>query len=123
MLAAPLQRNNGTVKFLTKGDNNAVDDRGLYASGQDWLERKHVMGRAKGFLPYIGMVTIIMNDYPKFKVGCPLFSLFAYAFHYATSISQPFDLQHNNAIGNMVNDRLLNDPVGEHARPIVPWSL
>lgn len=21
------------------------------------------------FLPYVGMVTIIMNDYPKFKVG------------------------------------------------------
>uniref|UniRef100_A0A0X3NVH1 Signal peptidase complex catalytic subunit SEC11 n=1 Tax=Schistocephalus solidus TaxID=70667 RepID=A0A0X3NVH1_SCHSO len=58
---------NGTVKFLTKGDNNAVDDRGLYAPGQDWLEKKHVMGRAKGFLPYIGMVTIVMNDYPKFK--------------------------------------------------------
>ncbi|EUB57128.1 Signal peptidase complex catalytic subunit SEC11C [Echinococcus granulosus] len=61
------QSNNGTVKFLTKGDNNAVDDRALYPQGQDWLEEKHVMGKAKGFLPYIGMVTIIMNDYPKLK--------------------------------------------------------
>lgn len=41
-------RNNGTVKFLTKGDNNAVDDRALYPQGQDWLEEKHVMGKAKG---------------------------------------------------------------------------
>uniref|UniRef100_A0A183SSG3 Signal peptidase complex catalytic subunit SEC11 n=1 Tax=Schistocephalus solidus TaxID=70667 RepID=A0A183SSG3_SCHSO len=77
---------NGTVKFLTKGDNNAVDDRGLYAPGQDWLEKKHVMGRAKGFLPYIGMVTIVMNDYPKFKVCC-LFSLFVYIIHFAHSLS------------------------------------
>jgi len=26
-----------------------------------------VIGRAKGYLPYIGMVTIIMNDYPIVK--------------------------------------------------------
>merc|ERR1711935_787443 len=25
------------LKFLTKGDNNGVDDRGLYAKGQLWL--------------------------------------------------------------------------------------
>lgn len=58
---------NGTIKFLTKGDNNQVDDRGLYASGQYWLTRKEVIGRARGFAPYIGMVTIVMNDYPRFK--------------------------------------------------------
>ncbi|VDN98353.1 unnamed protein product [Rodentolepis nana] len=62
-----VHQSNGTVKFLTKGDNNAVDDRALYPQGQDWLEEKHIMGKAKGFLPYIGMVTIIMNDYPKLK--------------------------------------------------------
>jgi len=27
------------------------------------------MGRAVGFLPYVGMVTIIMNDYPWLKYG------------------------------------------------------
>eukprot|EP00992_Anisonema_acinus_P013119 TRINITY_DN8556_c0_g1_i1.p1 TRINITY_DN8556_c0_g1~~TRINITY_DN8556_c0_g1_i1.p1 ORF type:complete len:185 (+),score=18.24 TRINITY_DN8556_c0_g1_i1:58-612(+) len=53
--------------LLTKGDNNQVDDRGLYSQGQQWLERRHLMGRAKGFLPYVGMVTIIMNDYPYVK--------------------------------------------------------
>lgn len=58
---------NGTVKFLTKGDNNQVDDRGLYAPGQLWLEKKDVVGRAKGYVPYVGTVTILMNDYPKFK--------------------------------------------------------
>jgi signal peptidase len=37
------------VKFLTKGDNNQVDDRGLYAPGQLWLEKKDVIGRARGY--------------------------------------------------------------------------
>jgi hypothetical protein len=60
---------NGTVKFLTKGDNNSVDDRGLYAPGQLWLTKKDVVGRARGFLPYVGLVTIYMNEYPKFKVS------------------------------------------------------
>lgn len=62
-------RVNGTVKFLTKGDNNSVDDRGLYAPGQLWLTKKDVVGRARGFLPFVGMVTIYMNEYPKFKVS------------------------------------------------------
>lgn len=57
----------GNYKILTKGDNNSVDDRGLYAQGQVWLERPDIVGRARGFVPYIGMITILMNDYPKLK--------------------------------------------------------
>lgn len=60
-------RSDGTVKFLTKGDNNSVDDRGLYAPGQLWLTKKDIVGRARGFLPYVGMITILMNEYPNFK--------------------------------------------------------
>ncbi|XP_046982690.1 signal peptidase complex catalytic subunit SEC11A [Schistocerca americana] len=63
------EKENGTVKFLTKGDNNNVNDRGLYARGQMWLTKKDVVGRARGFLPYVGMVTIYMNEYPKFKIA------------------------------------------------------
>lgn len=63
-----LVNSNGSTKFLTKGDNNRVDDRGLYAEGQLWLTPKDVVGRARGFLPYVGMVTIMMNEYPKLKV-------------------------------------------------------
>jgi signal peptidase len=33
------EKSDGTVKFLTKGDNNSVDDRGLYAPGQYWLTK------------------------------------------------------------------------------------
>lgn len=61
------EKKNGSVKFLTKGDNNSVDDRGLYAPGQLWLQKKDVVGRARGFVPYVGIVTILMNDYPKLK--------------------------------------------------------
>lgn len=55
------------VEVLTKGDNNRVDDRGLYAPGQLWLKREDILGRAKGTLRYLGMVTIILNDYPVLK--------------------------------------------------------
>ncbi|CEM27628.1 unnamed protein product [Vitrella brassicaformis CCMP3155] len=57
----------GDVKILTKGDNNDVDDRGLYAPGQLWLNKSDIMGRAIAFLPYVGMVTIWLNDYPWLK--------------------------------------------------------
>lgn len=61
-------RKDGTIKFLTKGDNNNSDDRGLYPPGKLWLEKSDMVGRAKGYLPYIGMVTIVLNDYPIIKV-------------------------------------------------------
>jgi len=67
------EKEDGSVKILTKGDNNSVDDRGLYAPGQLWLQKKDIVGRARGFVPYVGIVTILMNDYPKFKyavLGC-----------------------------------------------------
>ena len=53
--------------FCSQGDNNQVDDRALYNRGQYWITPKEVVGRAGGMAPYVGMVTIIMNDYPKVK--------------------------------------------------------
>eukprot|EP00922_Rhytidocystis_sp_ex-Travisia-forbesii_P003325 GHVS01004866.1.p2 GENE.GHVS01004866.1~~GHVS01004866.1.p2 ORF type:complete len:127 (-),score=24.10 GHVS01004866.1:29-409(-) len=52
---------------LTKGDNNSVDDRGLYAKKQLWLRKDNIMGTAVGFLPHVGMITIWLNDYPSLK--------------------------------------------------------
>ena len=57
----------GEIKYLTKGDNNQVDDRGLYSPGQKWIRPHEIIGRARGQAPYIGMVTIILNDYPTIK--------------------------------------------------------
>lgn len=56
-----------SVKLLTKGDNNPVHDRGLYNPGQLWLDADDVLGRAKAFLPYVGMVTIRLTDFPAIK--------------------------------------------------------
>ncbi|CAL6314256.1 unnamed protein product [Bathycoccus prasinos] len=53
--------------MLTKGDNNYMDDIGLYAPGQKWLNEKHVMGRTVGYLPHVGKATILMNDHPMIK--------------------------------------------------------
>ena len=47
------EKESGEVDLLTKGDNNAVDDRGLYAASQSWINKEHVIGRAKGYLPYV----------------------------------------------------------------------
>ena len=40
-----------------------------------------VVGRARGFLPYVGIVTIIMNDYPKFKYAVLAFLGFYVLIH------------------------------------------
>ncbi|KAL1934052.1 hypothetical protein VTP01DRAFT_6234 [Rhizomucor pusillus] len=53
--------------LLTKGDNNPKDDRGLYDRNQMWIHREHVVGKVKGFVPYIGLLTIVINDYPWLK--------------------------------------------------------
>lgn len=54
-----------------KGDNNEGDDYrgGLYAPGQKWLTRSSILGRVVGYLPAVGYVTIVMNDYPLLKYG------------------------------------------------------
>ncbi|KAG1152244.1 hypothetical protein G6F37_001053 [Rhizopus arrhizus] len=57
----------GKEFILTKGDNNHRDDRVLYDRGQMWINKEHIVGKVKGFLPYVGMVTILMNDYAWMK--------------------------------------------------------
>ena len=58
---------NATSLFLTKGDNNPVDDRNLYATDQMWLRRGEILGTAIASLPHIGYVTIMLQDYPPLK--------------------------------------------------------
>ena len=58
---------NGDIKVLTKGDNNDVHDRGLYNRGQIWLEQQDFVGRVVFHIPLLGMVTILLNDYPRLK--------------------------------------------------------
>ncbi|KII64445.1 Signal peptidase complex catalytic subunit SEC11C [Thelohanellus kitauei] len=53
--------------ILTKGDNNNVHDRGLYEVGENWVYPKEVMGKIQGTAPFVGMLTILMSDYPALK--------------------------------------------------------
>ena len=39
----------GKQYVLTKGDNNNVDDRGLYYPGQMWLHKEDIIGRVVGY--------------------------------------------------------------------------
>ncbi len=57
----------GEQEVLTKGDNNPHDDLVLYSPGQMWLTKPHIVGRAKALLPYVGMVTIVLTEYPYLK--------------------------------------------------------
>ena len=57
----------GARKYLTKGDNNPVDDRGLYPKGVHYLTDSMVVGKVAGIVPYAGYLTILLNDYPAFK--------------------------------------------------------
>ncbi|KAN0063581.1 Signal peptidase complex catalytic subunit [Thecaphora frezii] len=56
----------GEQLLLTKGDNNEADDIALY-NGARWMKRKNVVGKVRGYMPYVGYVTIALNDYPKLK--------------------------------------------------------
>ena len=42
--ANSLGTNREDAKLLTKGDNNVADDTELYARGQDYIERKDIIG-------------------------------------------------------------------------------
>ncbi|RDA85696.1 hypothetical protein CP532_0728, partial [Ophiocordyceps camponoti-leonardi (nom. inval.)] len=55
------------AKLLTKGDNNIADDTDLYARGQDYLERKDIIGSVVGYVPFVGYVTIMLSEHPWLK--------------------------------------------------------
>ncbi|KAI0272291.1 hypothetical protein BC834DRAFT_840636 [Gloeopeniophorella convolvens] len=54
--------------LLSKDDNNYLGDVELY-QGFGWLERKHIVGKVRRFLPYVGYVTITLpkNDFSQLK--------------------------------------------------------
>jgi len=60
------EREDGHQDILTKGDNNDGFDRPLY-SGQTWIRKDQILGRARGLLPHVGHLTIIMSEFPIFK--------------------------------------------------------
>ncbi|XP_074273562.1 uncharacterized protein LOC141597112 [Silene latifolia] len=77
------QRDSDQVNLLTKGDNNKLDDSygRIYANGQLWLENSDIIGRVKGYLPYVGYATIIITEQPLIKyllmTGFSLLAIFS----------------------------------------------
>jgi signal peptidase len=60
------------VWILTKGDNNPAHDRSLYWEidpNLHWLTKEHIIGRTKGLIPFVGMITILMTDHLYLKYG------------------------------------------------------
>ena len=57
----------GENYILTKGDNNNVDDRGLYDDGAFYINKRHILGKVRASAPYVGGLTILLNDYPYLK--------------------------------------------------------
>jgi signal peptidase len=59
--------------YMTKGDANEPNDRGIYEDvdinkrREWWIGKKHITGRILGFLPYVGYATILLNDNPMLK--------------------------------------------------------
>lgn len=69
---------NEEFSMLSKGDANPVDDRGLYPPKTFWLNRKHVIGKIRAYCPYVGYLTILLNENPILKytvLGLMLFSV------------------------------------------------
>ena len=56
------EANDGKQFILTKGDNNAGDDRNLYDPGQHWIHQSNIVGRSSAYVPYIGMLTILLAE-------------------------------------------------------------
>ncbi|CAM4765845.1 unnamed protein product [Rotaria magnacalcarata] len=69
-------KSDGYIKFLAKFDGGQSDDgRELYTLRQVWLGRKDVVGKVKGYLPYIGFPIIWMQKY--YLQICLAFVIFA----------------------------------------------
>lgn len=54
-------------RYLTKGDNNLVDDVGLYPRGRPYLTSEDVKSVVVGYIPYFGQITLLINSFPEAK--------------------------------------------------------
>jgi len=63
----PSPNNTREPYFLTKGDDNRVDDRNMYGHGKLWLKREDVVGKVHGVLPHVGMIYIMLDEYPMIR--------------------------------------------------------
>lgn len=50
--------------YVTKGDYNSVDDRGLYRHPRKYLDRQEIVGRVVGVLRIVGVLANVVRNYP-----------------------------------------------------------
>lgn len=50
-------------QFVTKGDNNLMDDRFLYAAGQKGIHPEDIQGVAWFSLPWLGYPSLLLHEY------------------------------------------------------------
>jgi len=53
--------------ILTKGDNNELDDVALYPPGQKFVYRSQVIGVVRGYVPFLGWISIALKEWPYLK--------------------------------------------------------
>ncbi|KAL6568058.1 hypothetical protein OROHE_003742 [Orobanche hederae] len=93
------RQDTGEVDILTKGDNNDGDDIPLYAPGQLWLKRQHIMGRAVGILTSRRLGHHIMTEKPLIKF-LQYILIGVLGLLVITSKERLMDTKPNNRIGN-----------------------
>lgn len=75
-----LASDDGRQSILTKGDNNDRTDEALYPLGQTYVYREQVIGLVRGYVPYVGWITLAAQEMPWLKpllvVGFLVFSVF-----------------------------------------------
>ncbi|POW17460.1 hypothetical protein PSHT_06386 [Puccinia striiformis] len=65
--ASSIKKGEHSDKLPTRWiDNNHENDVALY-NGLKYLQRSNLIGKVNGYVPHVGYVTIVMNDYPKLK--------------------------------------------------------
>ncbi|MEN2497720.1 MAG: Signal peptidase complex catalytic subunit S11C [Marteilia pararefringens] len=55
---------NGQKQYLTKGDNNSTDDKGLYPPGQTYILEKDIISKPLCVIPIMGYFNLLVNDWP-----------------------------------------------------------
>lgn len=71
------QEQHNTTVFVTKGDNNDVDDMSLYPIGRSSVRRNEVLGFAIGYLPRMGWPALWLREVWWAKWCCALAGLLA----------------------------------------------
>ena len=64
-------------RLLTKGDNNHLDDVGLYKPRKTMLETNEMRAGVFGYIPFFGMITIWFSQIPGLKLLLMLYTAFS----------------------------------------------